>query len=132
MSPRRTRAEDEEGNVTTRTVISERPRLVIRVLDSQGNHHEPGVGRMKPTLQWPKQSKRSPASHPWPTAALDRPQQALPHRAVSRRRRSRLHRPVQRRRLAGACPITASSRAAKLYCHTHYRQTERKTHVRRS
>ena len=29
--------EDENGNVTTRTVISERPRLVIRVLDSQGN-----------------------------------------------------------------------------------------------
>ena len=30
-------SEDENGNVTTRTVISERPRLVIRVLDSQGN-----------------------------------------------------------------------------------------------
>jgi hypothetical protein len=29
--------EDEDGSVTTRTVISERPRLVIRVLDSQGN-----------------------------------------------------------------------------------------------
>jgi len=29
--------EDENGNVTTRTVISERPRLVIRVLDSEGN-----------------------------------------------------------------------------------------------
>jgi predicted RNA methylase len=29
--------EDEDGNVTTRTVISERPRLVIRVLDSAGN-----------------------------------------------------------------------------------------------
>ena len=29
--------EDEDGNVTTRTVISERPRLVIRVLDSEGN-----------------------------------------------------------------------------------------------
>jgi hypothetical protein len=29
--------EDENGNLTTRTVISERPRLVIRVLDSQGN-----------------------------------------------------------------------------------------------
>ncbi len=29
--------EDEEGNVTTRTVISERPRLVLRVLDSEGN-----------------------------------------------------------------------------------------------
>ena len=30
-------SEDDNGNVTTRTVISERPRLVIRVLDSQGN-----------------------------------------------------------------------------------------------
>ena len=30
-------SEDENGNTTTRTVISERPRLVIRVLDSQGN-----------------------------------------------------------------------------------------------
>jgi hypothetical protein len=30
-------SEDEEGNVTTRTVISEKPRLVIRVLDSLGN-----------------------------------------------------------------------------------------------
>ena len=29
--------EDENGNITTRTVISERSRLVIRVLDSQGN-----------------------------------------------------------------------------------------------
>ena len=29
--------EDDKGNVTTRTVISERPRLVIRVLDSDGN-----------------------------------------------------------------------------------------------
>ena len=29
--------EDEDGNLTTRTVISERPRLVIRVLDSEGN-----------------------------------------------------------------------------------------------
>ena len=29
--------EDEDGNVTTRTVISERARLVIRVLDSNGN-----------------------------------------------------------------------------------------------
>jgi hypothetical protein len=29
--------EDEDGNVTTRTVVSERPRLVIRVLDSGGN-----------------------------------------------------------------------------------------------
>jgi hypothetical protein len=29
--------EDEDGNTTTRTVISEKPRLVIRVLDSQGN-----------------------------------------------------------------------------------------------
>ena len=29
--------EDENGNVTTRTVISEKPRLVIRVLDSEGN-----------------------------------------------------------------------------------------------
>jgi predicted RNA methylase len=29
--------EDDRGNVTTRTVISERPRLVIRVLDSEGN-----------------------------------------------------------------------------------------------
>lgn len=29
--------EDEDGNVTTRTVVSERPRLVIRVLDCQGN-----------------------------------------------------------------------------------------------
>lgn len=29
--------EDEDGNVTTRTVISERPRLVIRVLDAEGN-----------------------------------------------------------------------------------------------
>jgi hypothetical protein len=28
---------DDNGNVTTRTVISERPRLVIRVLDSHGN-----------------------------------------------------------------------------------------------
>jgi hypothetical protein len=30
-------SEDNQGNVVTRTVISERPRLVIRVLDSQGN-----------------------------------------------------------------------------------------------
>ncbi len=30
-------SEDEDGNTTTRTVISEKPRLVIRVLDSQGN-----------------------------------------------------------------------------------------------
>jgi hypothetical protein len=30
-------SEDEAGTVTTRTVISERPRLVIRVLDSEGN-----------------------------------------------------------------------------------------------
>jgi hypothetical protein len=30
-------SEDDQGNVTTRTVISERPRLVIRVLDAQGN-----------------------------------------------------------------------------------------------
>ena len=29
-------SENEDGSVTTRTVISERPRLVIRVLDSQG------------------------------------------------------------------------------------------------
>jgi len=29
--------EDAEGNITTRTVISERPRLMIRVLDSLGN-----------------------------------------------------------------------------------------------
>ena len=29
--------EDDNGNVTTRTVISEKPRLVIRVLDAQGN-----------------------------------------------------------------------------------------------
>jgi hypothetical protein len=29
--------EDDKGNVTTRTVISERPRLVIRVLNSDGN-----------------------------------------------------------------------------------------------
>ena len=29
--------EDDEGNVTTRTVISERPRLVMRVLDCEGN-----------------------------------------------------------------------------------------------
>ncbi len=29
--------EDDQGNVTTRTVISEKPRLVIRVLDAQGN-----------------------------------------------------------------------------------------------
>ena len=29
--------EDDNGKVTTRTVISERPRLVIRVLDSEGN-----------------------------------------------------------------------------------------------
>jgi hypothetical protein len=29
-------SEDDVGNVTTRTVISERPRLVIRVLDSEG------------------------------------------------------------------------------------------------
>jgi len=28
---------DDQGNVTTRTVVSERPRLVIRVLDSEGN-----------------------------------------------------------------------------------------------
>ncbi len=28
---------DDNGNVTTRTVISEKPRLVIRVLDSHGN-----------------------------------------------------------------------------------------------
>ena len=27
----------EDGSVTTRTVISERTRLVIRILDSQGN-----------------------------------------------------------------------------------------------
>jgi len=30
-------SEDEDGNVTTRTVFSERPRLVIRVLDANGN-----------------------------------------------------------------------------------------------
>ncbi len=30
-------SEDDNGNVTTRTVISEKPRLVIRVLDAQGN-----------------------------------------------------------------------------------------------
>ena len=29
--------EDDDGSVTTRTVISEKPRLVVRVLDSQGN-----------------------------------------------------------------------------------------------
>ena len=29
-------SEDEQGNVTSRTVISERPRLVIRILDSEG------------------------------------------------------------------------------------------------
>ena len=29
-------SEDERGSVTTRTVISERPRLVVRVLDSEG------------------------------------------------------------------------------------------------
>ena len=29
-------SEDDKGNVTTRTVISEKPRLVIRVLDSHG------------------------------------------------------------------------------------------------
>ena len=29
--------ENDDGSVTTRTVISEKPRLVIRVLDSQGN-----------------------------------------------------------------------------------------------
>ncbi len=29
--------ENEDGSVTTRTVISEKPRLVIRVLDSEGN-----------------------------------------------------------------------------------------------
>jgi predicted RNA methylase len=29
--------ENDDGSVTTRTVISERPRLVIRVLDSEGN-----------------------------------------------------------------------------------------------
>ena len=29
--------EDDDGNLTTRTVISEKPRLVIRVLDFQGN-----------------------------------------------------------------------------------------------
>ena len=29
--------EGEDGSVTTRTVISERPRLVIKVLDSEGN-----------------------------------------------------------------------------------------------
>jgi len=32
-----TEDEDDAGNLTTRTVISERPRLVIRVLDSDGN-----------------------------------------------------------------------------------------------
>ena len=36
-------SEDEDGSVTTRTVISERPRLVIRVLDSAGKHHDIGV-----------------------------------------------------------------------------------------
>jgi hypothetical protein len=30
-------SEDADGNVTTRTVVSERPKLVIRVLDSLGN-----------------------------------------------------------------------------------------------
>ena len=30
-------SEDDDGNLTTRTVISEKPRLVIRVLDSHGN-----------------------------------------------------------------------------------------------
>jgi hypothetical protein len=30
-------SEDDQGNVTTRTVISEKPRLVIRVLDSHGD-----------------------------------------------------------------------------------------------
>ncbi len=30
-------SEDSKGNTVTRTVISERPRLVIRVLDAQGN-----------------------------------------------------------------------------------------------
>ena len=29
--------EDGNGSVTTRTVISERPRLIIRVLDAAGN-----------------------------------------------------------------------------------------------
>jgi len=29
--------ENEDGSVTTRTVISEKPRLVIRVLDSRGS-----------------------------------------------------------------------------------------------
>jgi len=29
-------SQDDEGNLTTRTVISERTRLMIRVLDSQG------------------------------------------------------------------------------------------------
>jgi len=29
-------SEDEDGNLTTRTVISEKPRLLIRVLDSEG------------------------------------------------------------------------------------------------
>jgi hypothetical protein len=28
--------EDDEGNLTTRTVISEKPRLLIRVLDTEG------------------------------------------------------------------------------------------------
>ena len=35
--------EDEDGNVTTRTVISERARLVIRVLDSKGNITDIGI-----------------------------------------------------------------------------------------
>lgn len=30
-------SEDDAGNVTSRTVISERPRLVLRILDSEGN-----------------------------------------------------------------------------------------------
>jgi hypothetical protein len=30
-------SEDDDGYVTIRTVISERPRLVIKVLDSEGN-----------------------------------------------------------------------------------------------
>jgi hypothetical protein len=35
----RDETEDESGNVITKTVISERPKLVMRVLDSNGTIH---------------------------------------------------------------------------------------------
>ena len=47
-------------------------------------------------------------SHSRLAAAIDRPQQALSHRAVSRRRRSALHCPIQRRSTGGSCRIIAS------------------------